>query len=121
MNWLVGISTLPPMWPHFFSEASWSSKCTPAAPASIMRLHQLVGVERPAEAGLGVGHDRARASRAGALPSACSIWSARSSAWLMRLHDRGDAVGRVEALVRVHRPGQVGVGRDLPAGEVDRP
>ena len=22
----VGISTLPPMWPHFFSDASWSSK-----------------------------------------------------------------------------------------------
>ena len=31
----VGISTLPPKWPHFFSEASWSSKWTPAAPASI--------------------------------------------------------------------------------------
>ena len=35
---LVGSSTLPPMWPHFFSEASWSSKCTPAAPASIIAL-----------------------------------------------------------------------------------
>ncbi len=33
---LVGTSTLPPMWPHFFAEDSWSSKCTPAAPASIM-------------------------------------------------------------------------------------
>ena len=36
MNWLVGTSTLPPMWPHFFSLASWSSKWTPAAPASII-------------------------------------------------------------------------------------
>jgi hypothetical protein len=35
-NWLVGTSTLPPRWPHFFSAASWSSKCTPAAPASII-------------------------------------------------------------------------------------
>jgi len=26
---------LAAMWPHFFSDASWSSKCTPAAPASI--------------------------------------------------------------------------------------
>ena len=25
MRW-VGISTLPPRWPHFFSDASWSSK-----------------------------------------------------------------------------------------------
>ena len=32
----VGTSTLPPMWPHFLTEASWSSKCTPAAPASII-------------------------------------------------------------------------------------
>ena len=32
----VDTSTLPPMWPHFFTLASWSSKCTPAAPASII-------------------------------------------------------------------------------------
>ena len=34
----VGMSTFPPMWPHFFSEASWSSKCTPAAPARSIRF-----------------------------------------------------------------------------------
>src|SRR4030095_2565196 len=34
----VGTSTLPPMWPHFFTEASWSSQCPPAAPASIIVL-----------------------------------------------------------------------------------
>ena len=32
----------------------------------------------------------------------------------------GNRVGRVEALVGVGLPGQVGVGRDLPAGQVDR-
>jgi hypothetical protein len=32
----IGTSTLPPRWPHFFSDASWSSKCTPAAPAAII-------------------------------------------------------------------------------------
>jgi hypothetical protein len=32
----VGTSTLPPMWPHFLTEASWSSQCTPAAPARII-------------------------------------------------------------------------------------
>ena len=36
MCWEIGTSTLPPRWPHFFSEASWSSKWTPAAPASII-------------------------------------------------------------------------------------
>jgi hypothetical protein len=32
----VGISTLPPRWPHFFSDASWSSQCEPATPAAII-------------------------------------------------------------------------------------
>ena len=36
MKWPVGMSTLPPRWPHFFSLESWSSKWTPEAPASIM-------------------------------------------------------------------------------------
>src|SRR5438094_708657 len=30
MNSLVGTSTLPPRWPHFFKDASWSSKCAAA-------------------------------------------------------------------------------------------
>ena len=78
----VGTSTLPPMWPHFFSLASWSSQCTPAAPASIIWPHELVGVERAAEAGLGVGDDRRHPVAVVAVP--CSIWPARSSALLMR-------------------------------------
>jgi isocitrate lyase len=32
---LVGTNTLPPICPHFFSLANWSSKCTPAAPTFI--------------------------------------------------------------------------------------
>ncbi len=84
------------------------------------RLHQLEGVERPAEAGLGVGDDRREPVRAVRRPRRESIWSARSSALLMRLHERGSAVRRVEALVGVHLAGEVGVGRDLPAGQVDR-
>ncbi len=32
----------------------------------------------------------------------------------------GAGIGRVERLVRIHRAGGVGVGGDLPAGEVDR-
>ena len=32
----VGTRTLPPMWPHFLAELSWSSKWTPAAPDSII-------------------------------------------------------------------------------------
>ena len=54
----VGMSTLPPMCPHFFSEASWSSKWTAGGAGLDHALHQLEGVQRPAEAGLGVGDDR---------------------------------------------------------------
>lgn len=34
-NCVVGTKTLPPKWPHFFSLDNWSSKCIPAAPASM--------------------------------------------------------------------------------------
>ena len=48
------------MWPHFLTDESWSSKCTPAAPASIMAFISSKALSAPAEAGLGVGHDAAR-------------------------------------------------------------
>ena len=115
----VGTSTLPPRWPHFFSEASWSSQCTPAAPAAIIALHQLERVQRAAEAGLGVGDDRHQLVGARLAGSAWSIWSARSSALLIRRTTAGHRVGRVQALVGVGLAGQVGVGGDLPAGQVD--
>ena len=35
-------------------------------------------------------------------------------------HHRGHAVGRIEALVRIHLAAQVGVARHLPAAQVDR-
>jgi hypothetical protein len=58
MNCDVGTSTLPPMWPHFFSEASWSSKCTPEAPDSIMAFmssYALSGPPKPASASAMMG------------------------------------------------------------------
>ena len=48
------------------------------------RLHQLEGVERAAEAGLGVGDDRREPVTWPFSPSAVWIWSARCSALLMR-------------------------------------
>ncbi len=89
MNWLVGTSTFPPRWPHFFSEASWSSKCTPAAPASIivrMSSNALRAPPKPASASATIGASQWRPVP---LPSACSIWSARRSAWLRRLTSEG--------------------------------
>jgi hypothetical protein len=97
----VGMSTLPPRWPHFFSLASWSSQCTPAAPAAIMPFissNALSGPPKPASASATMGANQSRSC----LPpcpgsprrpedqapveymAAVSIWSARSSALLMR-------------------------------------
>ena len=71
------------MCPHFFSEATWSSKWTPAAPASIiafMSSKALSGPPKPASASATIGTNQSRV----VLPSECSIWSARWSARLMR-------------------------------------
>ena len=84
MNCAVGTSTFPPMWPHFFSEASWSSKWTPAAPASISAFissKALSGPPNPASASATMGANQYRPP----FPSEWSIWSARRRAWLMRL------------------------------------
>ena len=54
----VGIRTLPPRWPHFFSDASWSSKWTPGDARLDIGLHDLEAVQRSAEACFGVGDDR---------------------------------------------------------------
>ena len=116
---LVGISTLPPMWPHFFSEASWSSKWTPAAPASMkafMISKLLSGPPKPASASATIGANQSRV----APPSACSIWSARCRVRLMRRQSSGAALAGIEGLVGIHGAGGVGVGGDLPAGEIDR-
>ena len=81
----VGMSTLPPMWPHFFSDDSWSSQCTPAAPASIIDFinsNALSGPPKPASASATIGTIQSRVARPPF--SDHSIWSARRSALLMR-------------------------------------
>ena len=85
MNCPVGTSTLPPMWPHFFSEANWSSKCTPAAPAlmaDFISSKAFRGPPNPASASARMGANQYLPV---AFSSARSIWSARWKARLMRL------------------------------------
>ena len=110
----VGSSTLPPMCPHFFSDASWSSRCTPAAPASIIALVELEDVQVAAEAGLHVGDDRDHPVDLVVAVGVVDLVGAQQRA-VDRAHDLGDAVDRVQALVGVHLAREVGVGRDLPA------
>ena len=81
-------------------------------------LHQLVGVDRAAEAGFGVGHDRqVVVDRVAALEPVDLVGAHQRV--VEPLDQRRHAVDRVEALVGVGRAGGVGVGGDLPAGDVD--
>ena len=92
----VGTSTLPPMWPHFLTEASWSSKCTPAAPASIIAFISSKAFSTPpkpdsASATIGAYQSISPSF----FPSAASmvwIWSCRASALLMRFTTVGTEV-----------------------------
>ena len=83
------------------------------------RLGQLVGVERSAEAGLGIRHDRREPVLR---PFAFRVLDLvlADQRVVDAPHDRRHGVGGVEALVGVGLPGQVAVGGDLPAAEVDR-
>ena len=83
------------------------------------RLHELERVQRPAEAGLGVGDDRREPVRAVLPLGGVDLVGAEERA-VEALHERRGAVRRVEALVGVRVTGEVRVGRDLPAREVDR-
>ena len=72
------------MWPHFLTLASWSSKCTPAAPASIIDFISSKAFStppKPASASATMGANQSMSP----LPSIVWIWSARASALLMRL------------------------------------
>ena len=72
------------MWPHFLTLASWSSKCTPAAPASIIDFMSSKAFRtppKPASASATIGAKKSMSS----LPSLHWISSARLKVALMRL------------------------------------
>ena len=107
------------MWPHFFSEASWSSRCTPAAPASIIALVSSKTFRwppKPASMSATIGTNQSISSVAVGVVDLVGAPERVVDA----ANHLGDAVDRVQALVGVHLAREVGVGGDLPAGEVDR-
>ena len=73
-------------------------------------LHQLEGVERSTEAGLGVGHDR-REPMCGLIALGVLDLVGALQGLVDAFDQQGHAVDRVEALVRVHLSREVGVGR----------
>src|SRR5699024_4999277 len=81
-------------------------------------LLQLVGVQGATEAGLGVGHDRGEpVLHRGVTLDAGDLVGTQQGV-VDAPHDGRHRVGRVQRLVRVGVARQVGVARDLPAGEV---
>jgi hypothetical protein len=121
---LVGTRTLPPMWPHFFTAASWSSKCTAGGTRGDHVLHQFEGVQHAAEAGFRIGHDGqevvdeflvARIDAARPLDFVGTLEGIVDAAD----HGRHRVVG-IQRLVRIHGLRGVAVGGDLPARQIDR-
>ena len=118
-NWFVGTSTLPPRWPHFFSDESWSSKCTAAAPASIIAFissKALSGPPKPASASATIGASQyVSVSALGGVDLVGPEQSVVEAA-----HQSRPAVGGIQALIGICVAAEIGVGGDLPAGQVDR-
>lgn len=119
----VGTSTLPPMWPHFFTDASWSSKWNTRRAGLDHRLHQLERVQHAAEAGFRVRDDRREeidvAFVAGVLAfRPLDLVGARQRV-VDALDDERHRVRRIQRLVRVHFTGDVRVAGHLPARQID--
>ena len=82
-------------------------------------FHELECVQRPAEPGLRIGDDRGEPVRVALALGPLDLVGARER--VVEAPDcRGDAVRRIEALIRIDLPREVPVGGHLPAGEVDR-
>ena len=82
------------------------------------RAHQLVRVEVAAKAGLGVGDDWRKPVHVGLAGAVLDLVGALEGV-VDALDDLGHGVGGVERLVGVRLQRRVGVGGDLPAGQVD--
>src|SRR5258708_1221352 len=76
-------------------------------------LHDLERVQRTAEARFGVGDDGHEPVDLGAAFRMLDLVGALEGA-VDTAAELGAGIGRIEALVRIHRARGVGVGRDLP-------
>ena len=83
------------------------------------RLHQLVGVERAAETGLRIGDDRRHPISAVAIALEVGDLVGAAQRVVDPRHHARNRVHRIKRLVRIHLARDVGIGRDLPAGEID--
>ena len=80
---------------------------------------QLERVQRAAKAGLGIGDDRGEPVDVTLALKLLDLVAALQRA-VDPARQFGTGVGRIERLVGIHATGRVGIGSDLPAGQVDR-
>ncbi len=81
-------------------------------------FHQLEGVERSAEAGLGVGHDGQKV--VAVRPAFHVLYLVGAAQRVVDpSHDVGHAIGRVQTLVGIHLSGVIGVGGHLPSTQIN--
>jgi hypothetical protein len=116
MNWLVGTEHLAAQVAALLLAGELVLEVHARGAGLDHGLHQLVGVERAAEAGLGVGHDRREPVALGRLALGVLDLIGALQRLVDALHHARHAVGRVQALVGVHLAREVRVGRHLPAG-----
>ena len=83
------------------------------------RLHQLERIEHAAETGFGIGHDRLHEIDIAHTFRALDLIRAQQRV-VDAFHHLRHGVHGVQRLVGIHLAGDVGVGRDLPAAEIDR-
>ena len=82
------------------------------------RLHKLEDIQRAAKAGLRVGHNRGKPVGVAMILCGLNLVGALQSLVDAAYHVR-HAVGRVEALVRIHLSAEIRVGGHLPATEIN--
>src|SRR3981189_180975 len=114
-----GLSTLPALWSPLFVGGGLRLEGTPAGPGFNIGLHDLERVQRPAETGFRVGHDRHEPVDLGAAFGVLDLVGTLEGA-VDAAAQFGTGIGRIEALVGIHRARGVGVGGDLPARQIDR-
>src|SRR3989442_4039449 len=114
----VETSTLPPRWPHFLALASWSSKCTALAPASISAFvssKAFRGPPNPASPSATIGANQFTFD-----PPRGALLVLPHEGVVHPAHDIRNAVRRVQTLIGIHLARIVRIGGDLPAAQIDR-
>src|SRR5947209_12829672 len=82
------------------------------------RFHQLKDIQWTTKTSLGIGHNGSKP--VGMTLALCHLDLIRSLQSLVNAaHDMRNAIGGVETLVRVHVPGKISVGGNLPAAQIN--